>query len=119
MLPVEVVHLYLHEVPMILLVMVQQPVEGSHVAMIRESQMLDTSGLALLEQEIEDAVVEETSLQRVHATSDAMQQIVVDMVHFQTLHRLLIHALRGIETPSILTLIRHFRGHIVFISRMT
>ena len=72
MSPVKEVHLYLYEVPVVLVVVVQQPVEVAHVAMIGESQVLDASGLALLEQEVQDAVVQEASFQRVHATADAV-----------------------------------------------
>ena len=81
--------------------------------------MLDTSRLTLLEQEFEDAVVEETALQRVHATTNAVQQVIVYMVYLESLHRLLVHTLRGIETPGVLSLIRHLRGDKIFVSRMT
>ena len=118
MTPVEEIHLYLYEVPVVFVVVVEQPVEVAHVTVIRESQMLDTACFALLEQEIEDAVVEEAALQRVHAATDAVQQVVVDMIHLQAFHRLLVHPFRGVEAPGVLALVRHLRSHVVFVSRM-
>ena len=86
MAPVKEVHLNLAEVPVILLLMVEQPVKITDVTMIGESQVLDTTCLTLLHQEIEDAVIEETTLERIHASTNAMQQVVVDMVDLQALH---------------------------------
>ena len=86
MAPVEEVHLYLHEVPVVLILTVEQPVEVAHVAVIGESEVLDAAFLALLEQEFEHTVIEEASLQRVHATADTVEQVVVDVVDLQLLH---------------------------------
>ena len=97
--------------------MVQQPVEGPHVAVIRESQVLDASCLALFQQEVQQAVVQKSSLQRVHAaTADAVQQVVVYVVHLQALKRLLVHPLRLVEVPLVLPLVRHLRGYEVFVT---
>ena len=119
MAPVQEVHLYLHEVPMIFVLMIQQPVEVAHIAMIRESQVLDTSGLALLQQEVEDAIIQKAPLQRLHATADAVQQVVVDIVHLQTFERLFVHALRVVVTPQTPVLVRHLCGHMVRLTRET
>ena len=105
MSPVKEVHLNLHEVPVILLLTVEQPVEVAHVAVVGETKVLDASSLTLLEQEIENAVVEETSLERVHAAADAVKEVVVDMIHLQPFQRLLVHAFRCIETPRTAVLV--------------
>ena len=83
--PVEEVHLNLAEVPVVLLLAVEQPVEVAHVAVVREAEVLDAACLALLQQEVEDAVVEEASFQRFHTAADAVEQVVVDVVHLQPL----------------------------------
>ena len=62
MAPIEEVHLYLHEVPVVVVLMVEQPVEGTHITMVGETQMLDAPSLSLCEEEVEESVVEESPL---------------------------------------------------------
>ena len=57
MFPVKVVELYLHKVPMILVVLRQQVVVEFHVAMERESKIAYASCLPFFHKEIENAVV--------------------------------------------------------------
>ena len=79
---------------MILILMVEQIVEWTYIAVIRESQMLDASCLTLLKQELKQMIVEEASVQSIHtSTSDAVQQVVVDMIHLKALERLVVHLL--------------------------
>ena len=61
-LPVGIVQLNLHEVPMHLVVHGQCPVEFLFCAVERPAQAADTSGFALLEQEVEQTVIKETAL---------------------------------------------------------
>ena len=71
---------------MILIVHGQQIVEHLNVAVIGKSKVTDAAGLALLDQPIEDAVVLKATLEVLHAAhADAMEQIVVDIVHLQFL----------------------------------
>ena len=49
MSPVEEVHLNLNKIEMVLLLMVEQPVKRTYIAMIRETQMTNTTCLALLQ----------------------------------------------------------------------
>ena len=118
MTPVQEVHLDLHEVPFVFVLTVQQPVKVAHVAMIRETQVLDASCLTFLEQEFQHAVVQETPFQCLHATANAVQQVVVDVIHLQTFERLLVHTLRIVEVPQPAVLVRHLRGHVVFLPGM-
>ena len=100
--------------------MVEQKVKGAHIAMIREAKVLDAPPLTLLQQEVQQAIVQETAFQRIHtATADAVQQVIVDMIHLQALKRLLIHPLTLVEAPQVLALVRHLRSHIVLLSGMT
>ena len=55
--PVEEVHLNLNKIPVISVVMVKEPVKDPHVAMIRKSQMADSSRLALFHKEVEKAAI--------------------------------------------------------------
>ena len=118
MAPVEEVHLYLAEIPVVLLLMVEQPVEVAHVTVVREAQMSDAACLALLQQEVEHAIFQEALLQRVAATADAMQQVVVDMVNAQLLHGRLVHLFGGLHA-GVAPHVREFRGHEVFLAWVT
>ena len=119
MAPVEEVHLYLYEVPVVFVVVVEQPVEGADVAMIGESEVTDTSSLALLQQEVEQPVVEEALLECVHTSAaDAMEQVVVDIVRAKPLERLAVHLHGLVEVPKVRPLVRHFRGDEELLSGM-
>ena len=93
MTPVEEIHLYLDKVPVVLILTVEEPVEIVDIAMIGESEVLDASGFTFLKEKVEDAIVEETPLERIHATADAVEQVVVDIVNLKAFHGMLIHAL--------------------------
>ena len=81
MAPVKEVHLYLYEVPVVVVVMVEQPVEGADVAVIGETEVADAASLTLFQEEVEQAVVEEAFLECVDTSAaDTVQQVVVDIV---------------------------------------
>ena len=70
----------------------EQPVEDLDVAMIGESEVADAPSLTLFHAEVQHAVVDITSPEGIHATTtDRVQQVVVDVVHLQLLHRVAIH----------------------------
>ena len=120
MSPVEIVHLYLHEVPVVFILMVEQPIECAHIPMIGESQMTYTSGLSLFEEVIEEVIVKETAFEVVHPSpTDAMQEVVVDVIDFQSFKRPEVHLFGLVEVPHIGSLIGHFGGDIEFLSWMT
>ena len=117
--PVEVVHLYLHEVPVVFLLTVEEPVEGAHVAVVGEAEVPDAAGLSLCEEEVEEFVVDEPAVEVVHAaTADAVEQVVVDDVQLKAFVRLLIHGLGLVEVPRGRVLVRHFRGDKEFLTGM-
>ena len=119
MTPVEEVHLNLYKVPMELVVVFQQVVEGTDVTMIGESKVLDASCLTLLQQEFQQSIVEESLVQRVHAAiANAVQQVVVDVVDLQPFEGLLVHALRLAEAPQASVLVGHLGGDKEFVARM-
>ena len=117
MTPVEEVHLNLHEVPVVLVVVVEQVVEHAHVAVVGETEVADAAFLALLHQEVEHAVVDESSAQGIEsAAADAVQQVVVDVVGLQALQRLVVEPFRLLQAPEALVLVRHLGGHEDFLA---
>ena len=72
--PVNIVCLNLHEVPVIFVVMCQSPVEDSHIPMEGEAEVADASCLTLLHEPVKEAVVEVALMYWSHATAaDAVQ----------------------------------------------
>ena len=119
MTPIEVVHLYLNEVPMVFIIVVKQVVESADITMITESEVTNSLGLALLEKEVQQAIIEETTFQSINATAaDRVQQVVVDVIHLQLAETVLIHLFGAVELPKLLVLVAHLRCHIVFVARI-
>ena len=116
-LPVGIVQLNLHEVPVHLVVHGQCPVEFLFCTVERPAQVTNTSGFALLEQEVEQTVVKETALQAAFSGSTQhVQQVIVDVVHLQVLQRVVIlysEIIVGIGE------VRHFGGDEELVARMT
>ena len=90
MLPVHVVHLDLHEVPVVLLVQGHHVVEALLVAVEGETEVADAARLALLHEEVHDAAVLEAVLE-ILAVTDGVQQVVVDVVGLEDLQRAAVH----------------------------
>ena len=116
--PVQVVQLYLHKVPMILLVGGDDLVEDILQAVEREAQVAYASCLTLLHQEVHDAVVDVASLELVHVAAHGVQQVVVDVVDLQLAHRVEVHLTRLLERPEVAVEVRQLRGHVVRLARM-
>ena len=120
MAPVEVVHLDLHEVPMVFILMVEQVIKHAHVAVVGEAQVADATGLALLQQELQQAVVHEALLQGIQSpAAHAVQQVVVDVVHLEPLEGLLIHPQPVFPRPQILPLVRQLGGDKILLAWMS
>ena len=82
--------------------------------------MADATCLALLEQEVEQAVVQESALQTIYtASANAMQQVIVNIVDTQTLEGAFVYFFRSVKIPQTLVLIRHLRGNVVLIPGIT
>ena len=90
-IPVQVVQLYLHEVPVVFVLQGEHLIKHRLLTMERETEVTDTTSLTLLHQKVHDTVVHITAIELVHTTTDGVQQIVVDIVHLQLLHRVLVH----------------------------
>ena len=74
MLPVEVVELYLHEVPLILIVLGEEVVEYLDVTVIGETEVAYATCRTLLNEEVEDAIIDITSVEVVHTShANAME----------------------------------------------
>ena len=120
MAPIQEIHLNLHEVPVILVIVVDEPVKRLHVAMIRESQMANAARLTLANEEIEQAIVDETAVQVLHpALPYAVQQVIIDVLYPQFLEGILIQFLCFIKRPQAFVVVRHLGGHIVLFAGMT
>ena len=96
MLPVEIIQLNLHEVPVILVVIGQQVVKHGNLTMIGEAQIADNAFLALLEQVVENTIINISLSEKLHgllasATTDGMQQHVIDVIDLELLERVLEH----------------------------
>ena len=116
--PVKIVELYLHEVPVILIMHGEHLIEDTLLSVERESKITDTSCLALFKKEIHDAIVDITSMKLIHASTNGMQQIIVDIIHLEFLHRVKIHPFRLLKRPVVVVKIREFRSHEILITLM-
>ena len=120
MSPIDVVQFNLHEVPVVFVVVVDEPVEDLHISVIREAKVADAPCLTLTDEEVEQPVVDEARTELIHAaTPDRVQQIVVDVVHLQALEGILVHFLRFLEALHVSALVRHLRCDVVRLARMT
>ena len=84
MLPVDIVQLDLHEVPMVFLMKGHELVPSFVSAMERESEVAYATGLALFHQEVDHAVVKVPLLEGIHS-ADAVQEVVVNVVRLKIL----------------------------------
>ena len=99
--------------------MVEEPVEDFHVAVVGEAEVADAASLALFQEEVEQAVVEEAGAEVVHAAaSHGVQQVVVDVVYLQSLEGAAVHLLRLLEAVEVASLVRHLRGDVVRLARV-
>ena len=118
MLPVHVIELNLHEIPMRPLVHRQHLVEDVHRSVERKSQIADTARFPLSEQKVQHPVVDIAGAERVDsAVADRMQQIVVDIVHLQVLEGLPIHGYRVLA--GMVGEVRQLGGDQEFFAGMT
>ena len=104
MSPVHVVQLDLHEIPVVFVVVVDEPVEDLHVSVIGEAQVTDASLLLLFYQPVQDAIVHKPLVEFllcIAATADGMQQQIVDIFHLQFLQRILKHLNTGGSRPGL------------------
>ena len=90
--PVQVVQLYLYEVPVIFVVHGKYLVKYRFLTMEGETKVADASCLTLFHQEVHHAVINITTIKLIHASTNSMQQIVVDIVYLQFLQGFLVHA---------------------------
>ena len=121
--PVGIVHLDLHEIPVVFLVEREDVIEGLPVAVHRIAEVPDAAGLAFPEQEIQHAVLDEASVEALRAGfaaaryADVVQQVVVDVVHLQAAARSVVHLEcggLGERGPGV----REFGGDVIGLARM-
>ena len=88
--PVDIVHLYLAEVPMIGVVKGEHLIQALLGAVERESEVADAARHALLQQEVHQAVVQET-LPESRLAGDIVEQIVIYVVGVVVAQRAPVH----------------------------
>ena len=128
MLPVDVVHLDLDEIPPRFTAVVhgQQVVEDLLIAVERPPEVADAPGLALAQQKVEHAAVDKTFVESLDAlvAAHSVQQIVIQIIRLQVAKRPPVHLLRILEYPSgrhsppCHTVIGHLRGDEHLLARM-
>ena len=120
MLPIDVVHLYLHEVPHGLAPVMhrQQMVEDLPVAVERPPEVADAPRLAFAQEKVEHAVVDEPFVEGLHAFAAAhrVQQVVVQIIDLQFGHRPAVHGQRIFACE--IREIGHLRGDEHLLARM-
>ena len=117
--PVEIVQLYLYKVPVVLVMQRNDLIEHRLFAVERETEVTDTTRLALLHQIVHNAIIDVTAIEFVHSAANSVQQVIVEIVHLQFLQRVLIHLNGFLPLPIIAVEVGEFRGYEIFVTRMT
>ena len=91
MIPVEIVHLNLHEVPVYGVVHRHGGIEHLLLSVEGEAEVAYASCLAFCHQVVEHSVVDEALVEVVHAVAYRVQEQIVDIVGLQFAHRVVIH----------------------------
>ena len=68
-LPVQIIQLDLHEVPLVFIVSGEQIIEYPDISVIRKTEIANTSRLALLQQKVEDTVIHVAVFKLLHAAT--------------------------------------------------
>ena len=119
--PIHIVELNLREVPCVaaLVVELQQQVEDFHVAVERETKVAYASALALLNEVVKHAVVQEPALKLLHAAhAYAVEQHEVNVIHHQFLERVFVHLHRSLAGPLFAAQVAYLGGNEPLVSRV-
>ena len=96
--------------------------EDGLVAVEGVAEVADASGLALLQEEVEHAVVDEAGVEELHrvlsAAADGVEQVEVDHVGAQEATRLLVHLARLLEGVRLGGEVGKLRGDEPLVARM-
>ena len=114
MLPVHIIHLYLHEIPMILLMQFHEFVEDLLPAVERKTQITDSSCLTLCQKEIQQSVIYISVLEYFIGTAYGMEKIVVEIIGAESLHGIVVHLQTGLAGRIVE--IRELRRNIISIT---
>ena len=100
---------------MIFVVEGEEMIEGVLLAVEGEAKMPDVPGLAFLQHEIHHPVVHISVLECLDASaSDSVQEIIVEIVGPELLHRVMVNLQRSLPRPDIE--IRHLRRNVICIT---
>ena len=117
--PVDVVHLDLAEVPLVLAVALEAPLEHLGVAVEGEAEVADALLLAQFHAPVERAVLEVALREGLEpAVADGVEEVVVDVVGLEELQRLLEHLPALVERILLRREVGELRRHDVVASRI-
>ena len=119
--PIDIVHLDLHEVPVILsfVVHLHHMVEHRVVAMIREAEVADLAFLLLSDKEIENAVADISLVEVLHAASDAVEKHIVDIIDLQFGKRFIVQGNGCFAALLLFSEVRQLGSDEILVARMT
>ena len=117
-LPVGIVHLNLHEVPMVLVVERHEAVPRVGVAVEGEAEIANLSLLALFQKEVHHAVIDIAAVEGRDASSssDGVEKIVVNDIDLKLAEGLLVHGHTAFA--GIVAEVRELSGYIIFVAGM-
>ena len=104
---------------MVFVVTAQHLIEHRFLPVERETEVADAASLTLLHQEVHHTVVHIASIELVHTAADGVQQVIVQIVHLQLLHRVAVHLNRLLTAPVVAVEVRQLRGHEVLRALVT
>ena len=117
--PVDIIHLNLAEIPMVLVVMLDAPLERLRVAVEREAEVADASGGAFLQKPIYRPVLDVALGERLEsAVADGVEKIEVDVVGPECLERVLKHRLAFLDRILLRREVGELRRDKVAAARM-
>ena len=116
-LPVGIVHLNLHEVPMVLVVKRHEAVPRVGVAVEGEAEIANLSLLALFQKEVHHAVIDVAAVESGDASSsDGVEEVVVDDIDLKLAEGLLVHGHAAFA--GIVAEVGELGGHKVAVAGM-
>ena len=97
----------------------QHLVKNLLLTMKGETEVSDTARLSLFQQIVHHAIIHIAAIELFHASSDSVQQIVVEIIHLQLLQGVMIHLLCFVESPIVVVKVRQLGSHEILTALMT
>ena len=81
-----------------LVVVCQNVIEDTLEAVERPTEVANLTLFALFNKEVEKAIVDKTTIERLDIASDIVQKVVVDIINLKFLERFFLHLNRVLKT---------------------